>query len=267
MEYSIYTPAEKLRELIQFFWVFETEASRVHPYTHPATASGYAKLAFQYNGAMFVQQGRGEREQLFTSGLQAQTRSAQHYASHEPIGVFGIYFQPYAIPFLFSIPAGEISSQNISLCSLLGKQGTELEERVLLAKSNQERLHIVSLFFEKRLASASYMEHRIISSINHIVKHKGMLPIEELVSRNCLSQRQFERKFKHLTGFSPKMFSRIIRFENSLDLYLQQDVSLTETAHTFGYYDQSHFIRDFKEFAGQHPSAYFSEDLSMFVSA
>ncbi|TXJ23716.1 MAG: AraC family transcriptional regulator [Chitinophagaceae bacterium] len=72
-----------------------------------------------------------------------------------------------------------------------------------------------------------------------------------------LSTRQFERNFKEFAGFSPKLYSRIIRFQSAIEQYGQTGKSLTEIAYDCGYYDQSHFIHDFKEFSGLHPRHYF----------
>jgi len=73
-----------------------------------------------------------------------------------------------------------------------------------------------------------------------------------------LSERQFERQFRKFSGFSPKLFSRIVRFQSALTQYGNNEKSLTEIALETGYYDQSHFIHDFKEFSGYHPKQYFS---------
>ncbi len=70
--------------------------------------------------------------------------------------------------------------------------------------------------------------------------------------------RQFERKFKQFSGFSPKLFSRIIRFQSAIKKYDDKKMPLTEIAYECGYYDQSHFIHDFKEFSGYSPMQYFS---------
>ncbi len=78
------------------------------------------------------------------------------------------------------------------------------------------------------------------------------------MSTNTLCTRQFERRFKEYSGFSPKLFSRITRFQSSLDSFGNKDKSLTDIAYDCDYYDQSHFINDFKEFSGYHPSQYFS---------
>jgi hypothetical protein len=70
--------------------------------------------------------------------------------------------------------------------------------------------------------------------------------------------RQFQRRFKQLSGFPLKLYARIIRFGAAMQRYGNNFRSLTDIAYECGYYDQSHFIHDFKEFSGYHPKQYFS---------
>ena len=90
--------------------------------------------------------------------------------------------------------------------------------------------------------------------------HKTGLSVGELCSQVNLSQRQFERHFKYLTGFSAKAFFKIARFENMISALgcgagnVAQN--LTSMALEHGYYDQSHLNRHFKEFTGMAPGDY-----------
>jgi AraC-like DNA-binding protein len=85
----------------------------------------------------------------------------------------------------------------------------------------------------------------------------GQMKIEELAIRSHLSPRQFERRFKRLIGRTPKTFARLVRFEAVRDtLYQNPARPMTDLAYQFGYTDQSHFIHDFKAFAGYTPSEY-----------
>jgi AraC-like DNA-binding protein len=87
-----------------------------------------------------------------------------------------------------------------------------------------------------------------------LMKHNGNVTIEEIASMSCLSLRQFERVCKQRIGMPPKLFARIIRFSKAYRL--RENFPLknwTAIAHECGYYDQMHFIRDFKEFARVAP--------------
>ncbi|MNI51911.1 2-hydroxymuconate semialdehyde hydrolase [compost metagenome] len=77
---------------------------------------------------------------MFNSGFQSQTDTFCQLSAEQKVGVFGIYFQPYAIPFLFGLPTSEITNQNIEIAELLGKDGVFLEEKVLNCVNTQERV-------------------------------------------------------------------------------------------------------------------------------
>ena len=83
------------------------------------------------------------------------------------------------------------------------------------------------------------------------------ISILELASEVNMSKRNFERKFLENVGLTPVFFNRIVRFQKAIKLINQQNkLSFTELAYMSGYYDQSHFIRDFKQFYGQPPKEF-----------
>jgi AraC-like DNA-binding protein len=144
------------------------------------------------------------------------------------------------------------------LLTLLGSEGRVLEEKIMLAFDNTERIKIITVFLEQRLKKNQVNESPIISSIRLIIKCNGQPRIAQVTDRYFLSQRQFERKFKEFSGLSPKLFSRIARFQYACNQFGNKNQSLTQIAYRCGYYDQSHFIHEFKEFSGFHPKHYFS---------
>jgi AraC-like DNA-binding protein len=141
--------------------------------------------------------------------------------------------------------------------SLLGVEGGLLEERIMTARDDAERVAILSVFLERRLDRDLRELPPVFTSINRIIEARGMIDVGTLSVELSLSHRQFERKFKEFSGFSPKLYSRIARFQAALCEY-GSGKSLTDIAYDCGYYDQSHFISDFREFSGYNPKIYFS---------
>jgi len=91
--------------------------------------------------------------------------------------------------------------------------------------------------------------------IPEIIKYGGMIKIDNLVKQAFMSNRQFERVFKDRMGVSPKFYSRLVRFDKAW--LLKEDnphLTWTEVAYECNYFDQMHFIRDFKEFANANPT-------------
>lgn len=256
MKYYTIKPSPALSDFVRFFWVFEGEASAAEPYIYRGYADGCTELIFHYQG-IFDLIVDDKREKSFAAGIHAQTRTFSRSVTNENFGIFGCYLYPYAIPKLFSLPTTDFTDQMVDFPSILGREGGELEERMLSAENVTQRVAILSAFFERRLALNSDGEPRVFSSIAHIIQARGLISVTDLSSRYFFSHRQFERKFKEFAGFSPKLYTRIVRFQAALKDY-GSDKSLTDIALDSGYYDQSHFIHDFKEFSGYSPKVYFS---------
>lgn len=98
----------------------------------------------------------------------------------------------------------------------------------------------------------------IKEAITSIEKELGFISIKSLIDELPMSRNSFEKKFKALVGTTPKQFSNIVRFRNLFGTS-ESNKNLTEIGLDAGYYDQSHFIKDFKSFTGKTPSEYYKE--------
>jgi AraC-like DNA-binding protein len=223
-------------------------------------ADGCAEMVFHYKGS-FDEITNGKSESSFKSGLHGPSKNYRRFITENSFGIFGVYFYPFALPQLFSMPACELSDQLPDLKALLGNKGAALEEKIMLADNNRERVHIMSSFLQKKITDRNDARLKAIKYIiNQIIHSGGLVPVNELASQSFLSVRQFERNFKIFSGFSPKLYSRIVRFQMTTQQYGNNNKSLTDIAYDCGYYDQSHFIHDFKQFSGYHPKQYFFGD-------
>ncbi|RAW00747.1 helix-turn-helix domain-containing protein [Pseudochryseolinea flava] len=252
MKYQKILPSKNIQGIVDFFWDFEGDFSTSDIYHHSTTASINPKLAFQYRRGMKIVDGENSKE-LFTSGFQCQTKSFYNISASQKTGVFGICFKPYAISLLFNIPAWILTNQNIEISTLLGREGEILEDKMLACPHTDARIKLITGFIEDKLKKADNRQDNVVFSIDQILAHKGNINIPALAEEHFLSQRQFERRFKDLAGFSPKTFARIVRFEDCLTKTYNTKYSLTEISLLSGYYDQSHMIKDFKEFTGSIP--------------
>ena len=258
MKYFTIPPSPALAKYVRFFWVLEHEIGSGQPYIHRTMADGCAEMIFHYKGRFDEFISAEKAEPSFYSGIAGQSPTFRRFIIHEDFGIFGVYLYPFAIPVLFGMPSTELTGQMPDLQTFLGPKENGLEERMMLAADHIERVEIISAFLESLLLKTRTYEPAVFSVINQIIQNKGLTNVRELAAQSFLSTRQFERKFKEFSGFSPKLYLRIARFHAALDAYGDKDKSLTEIAYECGYYDQSHFIHDFKTFSGQHPRFYFS---------
>ncbi len=175
-------------------------------------------------------------------------------------GVFGVALFPYTPSLLYQLPGSIFANKIISAEDLFRPVDSYLEERVAEANSNEDRIQILTAYLVEKLCKCHpYTDVLIQNMLQYIIQTKGVLPIETLMMHVAISRRQFERRFIYHVGISPKVFSRIIRFQNTLRYSPTAKIrNLTSLAFAYGYADQAHFIREFKEFSGINPKYYFT---------
>lgn len=104
---------------------------------------------------------------------------------------------------------------------------------------------------------SKFMDSIIKDSIHRIKEKKGLISIKDLSKEVNISRDSFEKKFRSNVGTTPKQYCKIVRFRSLFEeAHIQK--SLTDLGLNVGYYDQSHFIRDFKSFTGIRPSDFFN---------
>jgi AraC-like DNA-binding protein len=169
--------------------------------------------------------------------------------------VIKVSFQPGGLYRLLGIPMQELlGNDGIDARDVWGSEINLILEQLGEADSFYNEKIIIEQFL---LSKSIKLKQRLpIDPIMLVMlKGGGLIQIERLAYESCLSNRQFERVFKNRIGLSPKFFSRLVRFSRAwLIKETQPGIHWLQLAHECGYYDQMHFIRDFKEFTGANPS-------------
>ena len=255
--YYTIPPPKHLAAFVRSFWVFEMKRVDNEPYVYRSMADGCAEMIFHYK-AVFEELGVDGNSIQSYALVHGQSQQHRRFITKDDFGIFGVYLYPYAIPAIFNLPANVLSDEMPDLQTLLGAPGKELGEQMMLAVNNKMRVQILSEFIENRLIKNDAVHIPLHNSVMQIIQKKGVVNVQQLAKDYCLSERQFQRRFKELSGFSPKMYSRITRFQHVMGNYGKLQCSLTALAYDCGYYDQSHFIQDFKQFSGYTPAQYFN---------
>ena len=175
------------------------------------------------------------------------------------VSLFGIRFQPFGAYEFLGIPLSELTDAVVPLDTVIGRRCVELEQKIGSAADFQTRVAAA----ERELASISPHTRApqiLQPMISEIQSSLGRKTVGDLRHAYGLSERQLQREFARRVGVSPKTFSRIVRFQNLVRrIERSADPNLLESALELGYYDQSHMIREFNEFAGKSPLFYFRE--------
>lgn len=179
------------------------------------------------------------------------------------LSVFSIVFQPQGLMQFFKLPLHEIYNRNIPLQYLSGQAGRDLEEKMGEASTFHQRVSIVETYLWNLLKNNfSDLAFRRINHIAELIKlTHGNISINQLASEACLSRKQFERIFSEHIGASPKQYMKVIRFQFAIfQKQRKNNLNMTELSYESGYFDQSHFINDFKTLCGLTPKQYFADN-------
>ena len=171
--------------------------------------------------------------------------------------VIGAHFKPGgAFPF-FNLPSGEFHNQHLSLDLLWGTSASELRDRLLEAPTPEIKFQILE---ESLLAHAGkpLLRHPAVNfALNEFGDLRRTPSISEVTGQIGLSSRRFIDVFSDQVGLTPKLFCRVRRFQKVLHrIGMAREVDWTDVALSCGYFDQAHFIHDFRAFSGLSPTAY-----------
>lgn len=173
---------------------------------------------------------------------------------HAGSGCIAICFHPGMAYRFFPVGMAEVSNQVCDLALLWKQHAHEMAGRMAEAADNTARVETIQTMLQHALARNGNEDPRMQHCLAQVRFYKGRLRVKALAEKASVSQRQLARRFNDCVGLSPKEFTRMSRFIHALELMKgQQELTLTQVACDSGYYDQSHFIHDCREYAGLSP--------------
>jgi AraC-like DNA-binding protein len=174
--------------------------------------------------------------------------------------VIGASLRPEGVRPLLGLPAAVIAERVAVLADVIGADAARLEDRVFSGPAEGAVDRLADALAERRTRAAA-PDGTAALAVSLIRRAKGRARIDALGAAMNLSPRQLERHFLTHVGLSPKLFSRVVRFDRAVrDLPARGATRWSDFAIAHGYTDQAHFINEFKEFAGRSPAAYEKDD-------
>lgn len=242
-------PCAVLRPFVRHFRVITHTADRddAHlPDTGPVAA-------FTFQGRCRLGTGNWVPEAAFT-GLTRQVRAHAHRDRHS---VVLATFTPVGAQAFLGTPLEAFSDQTTDLVGVLGHRSEleDLAERLAAAPDHSRRIRFVEAHLLARLRMPA-PDPLVAAAVDWLEHDAEPRRIADLAGHIGLSQSAIERRFRRVIGLSPKRFASIVRLQRAISLW-RRGADFTAAAHGAGYFDQSHFIHDFRRAAGQAPEAFF----------
>ncbi|WP_289140659.1 helix-turn-helix domain-containing protein [uncultured Brevibacillus sp.] len=249
--YREYAPCKSLEKYVACYWTSETGAidrqqwNRVIP-------DGCVDIIFDLKTS-------SSSEGAFVTGLM-RTFELMPIVGHQSI--FGIRLYSEMAHYFLRYPISSINGYRVYLEDLWGMEARRVVERLAEVTAITDRIALIEESLIRYLvASPIRSEGLLETSMQYIYACGGSMPIGALAEKVNYSERNLRRVFQNELGVSPKELIRIIQFQSFLqELVRGTQATFTDVALQYGYYDQSHVIKNFKAYYGMSPRRIFSAD-------
>ncbi len=245
-------PTDLLRPFIKTYLVIESKdgmTNRILPDTAHV-------MAFQFKGQVnYIE--ADTKTKLPTTILSGLRKTARLIQYEKNSGTILVLFRETGAAAFFNQPLHELFEESISLHHFIPvDEQSCLEDKLSGAHNHTQRIHVVEQFLLSKLKGHK-PDQLILSAIQTIQFANGTNRIANLARDFHMSKDAFEKRFRKTAGTSPKQFSSIVRMKSAI-AKRQKNEDLTSIALNAGFYDQSHFIKEFKLFTGQSPTDFFA---------
>ncbi len=242
-----YIPCTQLQPYIRTYKIIESRdgmLSRVLPNTSLA-------VAFRIKGQ--TNYAGGHLPASVVTGLRKSVRLINYESDTATLVVM---FKETGAASFFKTPANELFGESISLDHFIHPQEIALiEEQLEEAGTYRQKVAVIESFLLSCLRDHK-TDGLVTAAVDIIYQSKGLMRIKELADQLFISNDAFEKRFRKVVGTSPKQFSYLVKMW-SLIRQKDPDPNLADIAYNAGYFDQSHFNKDFKLFTGQTPGEFF----------
>lgn len=257
--YREYRPSPALAPFVECYWSRTSSAGPDEQCVHAVLPDGCMDIVFNF-GDMWSSPSPAEETQrgALRGGAVVGTMTAPLLVSPGPReDFFGVRFRPGMARAFLRAPAAEFTDTSAALADVWGREVAVLEGRLVATQAAPARIRLLERELLRRLAAARSVEPCVAAALHLIGIHRGAVTVREACRFAGVSRQHLARRFAEHVGVPPKMFARVTRFRSLLALLPRvRLVSWSDTAAAAGYYDQSHLIADFRQFAATTPERF-----------
>ncbi len=245
ISYQESQPNKEIENVVYCFWQLKTQAPLNKDYNYRVVSDGCIDIFFDH-------------KQPIDNFVMGFCRKYTQFPIGKEFDYIGVRFLPSAFPLLFGVNAKTLSNQSQDLNKILPDFSNFINSKIKAADSFAtitKTLNEKIIGFTKR--NTIHYDHRFLNALNLIFQKNGHLDTEKDLNTG-LSPRQLRRIFNFYIGTTAKSFSNVVRFQHILNVKPSKQ-SLRENKIYFevGFFDQAHFIKNFKTYYGVTPSEAF----------
>tara|TARA_R110000765_G_scaffold296380_1_gene391545 strand:- start:1171 stop:1986 length:816 start_codon:yes stop_codon:yes gene_type:complete len=261
MNYQTFQPHSDLGSLINCYWTLEvpaennSERQRIIP-------DGCIEMAFILGDDIKRYTSKDEFILQPRAMVLGQTIEPFYIEPTGFVNTFAIRFYPYGFANFVTMPIKDLANKETPIELLFGAYtAKELEQKIIHATDTKQRIEIIENFLLEKLNDKITIDNIVKQTVEALLSSNGTESITTILKEDLSKRRQLERNFKKQIGISPKQLGKVIRLQTALKMMLNKKKdNLTNIAYESEYFDQAHFIKDFKEFTGINPKEFLGNE-------
>lgn len=245
---TVIKPSPELQPFVRYYWVLKSR-EQFSVLTFPI---GCPQIIFHRQLPLFIPELSVSQNKFTISG---QVNFPAHIASCGGTEMIVAVFYPHTIGMFIDTPPSAFYNSEISGFDIGNKSLNEIATRIFDCENTHQCVGIIESWLLSKLKCRhdTLNLKRTGAAVNSLMVNPT-LQVNDLSDTACLSPKQFGRIFNSYIGMMPKEYARIVRFQKSMWMLQNHCLNYAHIAYCCGYSDQSHFIRDFRQFSGTTPS-------------
>jgi AraC-like DNA-binding protein len=254
--YQQLAPHKDIASFIDCFFVSEAVESSEKKITLRLVPDGHFDI-YWYRGSHFDYEIR-ETGSKTSSGLiiAGQMSRATYLNIKFPLTLIGVKMFAHGLYPLLNIPMSGLTDKVFDFADLF-PDSVELSGAMERTANRFEALRLLQSYLQDKYSKITGIDIVTCEIVQKIYSESGNITLKEISRIYDISPRQIERKFDRFVGLSPKTLARMVRFSKCLSAIQRlSDRKTLEIIHSYGYYDQTHFIKEFKSFVKLTPNEY-----------
>lgn len=251
--YNEYQPDKSLCNIIEKIWTFEASEY---------SGSDHFNLLADYTVSIIIIQNFGKKEyDIFVTGPNLKNVPL---SNHPGLKTIGLRFHPLKFRQVFGISPADTKNSAVKMRILNTVFFKQLQRKLSPKQNLLESINDIGDLFKNIKLDHLSADIIVEEFIHKIITKRGLIKLDELYLKLPFSIRKFQRDFSVCTGVTPKEFCRIVRFHNAARNLVKSNFKHLDTLYDSGFYDQSHYYREFRSLIGMLPSNFEARQKNIF---
>lgn len=267
MQYQELQPKAHFSKHVECFWQLELAPDEVENQCELWSPDCTFEMVFSPQ-ALFLQfTGKQGLTKVPAGGaFLGQKTTGARFCTSAPLKLFGIRFKPFAFARLLGAKLSQLNDKSVPIQKLFDLPEDERSaiRRILIERELHEKTGAAEDLMQGLFRRSESVDPVLRAQLNYILDRKGLVQIQDIFREFNVSKVTLHQQFLRNIGLSPKKVSRIWRFNYFLQLQKElPHYNLTQLCLEAGYYDQAHFIKEFKTFFSHCPQHFFKNESQM----